>query len=82
MTDYWNFGLPNLRNLGRGCFLWWCSGNWNDLISSIRTEAYSITFFEHIDYTGESITVAPNTIVSNLVDWGWNDRISSLALVL
>jgi hypothetical protein len=82
MNEWWSFSMPDLTRVYRSCFLWWCSGPWNDIISSVRTQNYSIRFYEHIQFQGSSLTISYWNGYSNLGALGWNDRISSFSLVL
>jgi hypothetical protein len=82
MNEWWNFSMPDLTQVYRSCFLWWCSGPWNDIISSVRAENYSIRFYEHVYFQGSSLTVSYWSAYSNLVALGWNDRISSFQLLV
>jgi hypothetical protein len=82
MNEWWNFSLPDLTRLYRSCFLFWCWDPWNDIISSVRAQYYPIRLFEHINFAGSSLTVAPWSEYNNLADLGWNDRVSSLSILI
>lgn len=53
-------------------------GAWNDQISSIFVTSGIWEFFEHANYSGESLRLTPG--VYNM-DAAWNDRISSFRCV-
>ena len=73
----------DLRNVLRGCTFWICSGNWNDVISSLRTNGRSIELYRDINLAGCGIYFGPWVSV-NLTDYycpdgtNWNDQASSL----
>ncbi|MEU6730855.1 peptidase inhibitor family I36 protein [Nonomuraea wenchangensis] len=52
--------------------------DWNDEISSLGGTNCAVRYYEHINFSGSSFFVPPNTDVPNLVLTGWNDRISSV----
>ncbi|AQZ63326.1 unnamed protein product [[Actinomadura] parvosata subsp. kistnae] len=52
--------------------------DWNDEISSLGGTNCTVRYYEHINFGGSSILIAPNTDVPTLVPSGWNDRISSV----
>ncbi|MET9342383.1 hypothetical protein [Nonomuraea sp. NPDC003804] len=52
--------------------------DWNDVISSMGGTNCSVRYYEHINFGGSSLFVAPFTDIPNLVPSGWNDRISSV----
>jgi len=66
---------PDLTKVIRNVF--W--HNWNDVISSVdQSRSYRVAW-EHINAQGSAIAFQPGFGIGNLADWGWNDRISSLA---
>jgi hypothetical protein len=73
----------NLGLVGRGCFLWWCNGTWNDVISSLRTNGRAVVLYRDINLTGQSIYFG-SWVSANLTDYAapdginWNDQASSL----
>jgi hypothetical protein len=79
VTVYWDIDLQgdrlvtnrNQQNLST-------FGTWNDQISSIYVAAGIWDFFEHADYTGESLRLTPGVYDMNEA---WNDRISSFRCV-
>jgi hypothetical protein len=71
------FAWQNLTQVNRNSVLFF-SGDWNDCISSISGTDCSCTYYEHINFQGATLTVPPNRPVPNLVDFGWNDGISSM----
>ncbi|MFI9592920.1 hypothetical protein [Nonomuraea sp. NPDC052265] len=52
--------------------------DWNDVISSIGGTNCTVRYYEHINFGGSSILVAPFSDIPTLVPSGWNDRISSV----
>jgi hypothetical protein len=71
-------GWPDLTQVSRDNFLFF-SSDWNDCISSLSSTGSECTYYEHINFQGSSIAIPPNKPVPNLLDIGWNDRISSIA---
>jgi hypothetical protein len=76
----------NLTKVNRSGILFWAE-SWNDAISSISLNKCIVQVFEHINYEGTSLllesskdesTTFGNPTHVNLVDLGWNDRISSV----
>jgi hypothetical protein len=74
----------DLRNVGRGCILGICSGNWNDVISSLRTNGRAIVLYRDLNLTGCGIYFGP-WVSANLTDYycandgtNWNDQATSL----
>jgi hypothetical protein len=82
MSDWWNYTIDDMTRSYRSCFLFWCWNPWNDVISSVRAEYYPIRFYEHIYLQGSSLTVAPWSQWPDLGLLGWNDRISSLRILV
>jgi hypothetical protein len=56
----------------------WFGDDWNDEISSLSSTNTTCIYYEHINFEGSSIILAPNKPISNLSELGWNDRISSV----
>ncbi len=55
------------------------SPSWNDRISSFKLGSrLKVTFYEHVNYQGKTLTFEGRADVPSLVAAGWNDRISSL----
>ncbi|MEU5861209.1 MULTISPECIES: hypothetical protein [unclassified Nonomuraea] len=52
--------------------------DWNDVISSMGGTNCTVRYYEHINFGGSSILVAPFSDIPTLVPSGWNDRISSV----
>src|SRR2546427_628523 len=82
--------LSDLRKVS--FFPWWWI-NWNDQISSLKPAPPLVftpdssddpltVMYEHIDFDGSSLAFSyiPGDI-SSLVPYGWNDRVSSIAIV-
>lgn len=80
MSDFWNFSLPNLNQVYRNCFLWWCWNPWNDIISSVKSEDHLLRFWENTNLSGSSLIIAVGVQITSLVPLGWNDRTSSLQI--
>jgi hypothetical protein len=68
---------PDLRNISRGCFLWWC-GDWNDQISSMGATNTKVLYYWDINFSGPTLTVYPYIAIADLRIYGWNDAISSV----
>ena len=60
-------------------YLGW-GGSWNDYISSVKNwfAFWSVYCYEHVYYGGSWLLVPPQHLIPNLVNLGWNDRISSI----
>lgn len=71
------YQYAKLSKVSRNTVLFF-SGDWNDQISSISETAGPVTYFEHADFQGSSLTVPPWAPIPNLTWLGWNDRISSV----
>jgi hypothetical protein len=54
------------------------SGDWNDVISSLRTWVGTVTLYEHINQGGSTLTFPPGKHIPDLRSYGWNDRVSSI----
>ena len=54
------------------------SSDWNDVISSVRIWAGTVTFYEHINQGGSSLTFQQGMDIPDLNPYGFNDRISSI----
>jgi len=73
----------NLTLVGRGCFLWFCNGNWNDVISSVRSNGRAVVLHRDLNLTGPSIYFG-SWVSANLTDYvapdgiNWNDQATSL----
>lgn len=76
------YRYADLRNYYRDSFLWWYWNDWNDVISSIKVFDFWVVFHEHIHYGGDDFMMEPRTEIRNLVSYGWNDKISSIAVVM
>lgn len=71
-----NRGFADLTRVSRG-FLG--LGDWNDVISSVHVPWGRICVaHDHINWEGQSITLRWDVIHTNLEQYGWNDRISSI----
>lgn len=72
-------GYYDLTKVCMGAF---CTGDWNDEISSLGFDATHVAvLWEHIHWTGQSFTVStssPPAGVPNLHIYGWGDRASSV----
>lgn len=73
-------GYRDLRKVERdkGIF---SSDDWNDKISSVTATANPVTYYEHIDFGGSSLSIPagePQNKYSDLHVLGWGDRISSV----
>ena len=66
-----------LSKVSRGTVLFF-SGDWNDQISSIGWTGGPVTYYEHANFQGSSMTIPPKQPTPELVTLGWNDRISSV----
>ncbi len=82
MNDWWDYQLDDLTRTYRNCFLWWCWNPWNDIISSVRAEDHWIVVYEHIYLQGSSLSFYPWSQWPDLGLLGWNDRISSLRILV
>ena len=69
-------GVSDLRS--RHTCWFWCP-NFNDRISSVETGGSAALLYEHINYSGEVLCVAPHMRVD--LPWNWNDRVSSVYVV-
>jgi hypothetical protein len=76
------YRYADLRDYYRDSFLWWYWNDWNDVISSIKVFDFWVVFYEHIHYRGIDFMMEPRTEIRNLVSYGWNDKISSIAVVM
>lgn len=56
LSIYPGFGFRDLTKETRHQFLFWETSDWNDSISSIRTGDGTLILFEHINWTGSSIS--------------------------
>jgi hypothetical protein len=68
----------DLEKACKSQFLWWCTSDWNKVISSVRTGSTTVMLFEHINFEGSSLTIPPHRSVESLVPLGWNNRVSSI----
>jgi hypothetical protein len=69
-----NRGYWDLTEVCDGLF---CESDWNDKISSVYMYGTQVTVLhEHIHWTGQTFTLFGS--MSSLVEFGWNDRASSL----
>lgn len=71
------FQISRLSKVSRNTVLMF-SGDWNDHISSLSATDGFVTYFEHANFQGSSITIEPYHPKNHLLDIGWNDRISSV----
>jgi hypothetical protein len=69
----WN----DLTRVNRAKFLFF-SSDWNDVISSVRIWAGTVTFYEHINQGGASLTFQQGLDIPDLNPYAFNDRISSI----
>jgi hypothetical protein len=76
LTIYSGWGVNDLRAVGRGCFLGWCPGDWNDVISSLWING-SQTLYSDIQYGGATIWVGGWGCL-NLSPHGFDNIASSL----
>lgn len=67
---------PNLLQVGRVKVGWWCTTDWNDVISSVSWCRWDVTLYEHINYGGSQLFLPAGCNTPNLVELGWNDRAS------
>jgi hypothetical protein len=63
--------VSDLTKVGRDCFLGWCSSNWNDEISSLKTDGggqlpVHLIVFEHTLGLGRCMYVQPWQVVRDL----------------
>ena len=76
---YHNHTVANYGDLWCGA-LWWAK-NANNIVSSIDilVSADLVQFYDliNINPSGSTITFGGDSWIPSLVDWGWNDRISS-----
>ena len=70
-----NHTCYDLTKIGRG-FL--NLADWNDVISSVKSNGATLLLFEHIHFAGDTLLVLPMELLNNLADVGWNDRVSSI----
>ena len=47
------YGIADLHAQPLGCFFW-CWGDFNDKISSVRTNGCGATLFEHVNFKGRT----------------------------
>ena len=69
--------IPDLRQISRGCTLWWC-GDWNDQISSTAATESWIAYYWDIWYQGSVLWQRPLQPIPDMRLYGWNDQISSV----
>ncbi|WP_143543000.1 hypothetical protein [Rhodococcus sp. NCIMB 12038] len=74
------WGYSNLLKVERdkGIF---SSDDWNDKISSMTATANAVTYYEHINFKGSTLTIPggePQNKYANIHALGWGDRISSV----
>ena len=75
------YAIPDLRRMVRGASIFGDDGDWNDVISSIRSGRMPNSYLElceHVDFGGSTLSLGVNQDVGNLTDLGWNDRVSSV----
>jgi hypothetical protein len=76
-----NVEVRDLTQISRG-FLG--LGDWNDIISSVRSDGATVLLYEHINFAadGDSLMIYPTEKeiyrFVNLAPLGWNDRVSSV----
>ncbi|MFE9627621.1 hypothetical protein [Streptomyces sp. NPDC006527] len=72
--DVWSQGyanIPDLTKEGRGCWLWHCDGNWNNVISSLRTDGggqspVDLLIFREINYGGTCLYIPKGWTLNRL----------------
>lgn len=81
LLEYNSHTVGNYGNLLACGFLWWGWKRADNTVSSfdVRVSADLVTFFDdvNINFSGSTIWVPGDAWVPNLVQYGWNDRISS-----
>lgn len=60
------------------CYIFWPFDDWNDEISSIAATLGNCVYFEHVHRWGSSLVLERTVGRRNLLEIGWNDRISSV----
>jgi hypothetical protein len=76
LTVYSAWGINDLRGVGRGCTIWGCAGDWNDVISSVWVNGNQ-TLYTEIQYGGGTIWVGGWGCL-NLSPYGFDNVSSSL----
>ena len=69
--------IPDLRQIPRGCTLWWC-GDWNDQISSTAATESWVAYYWDIWYQGDVLWQSPLQAIPDMRAHGFNDQISSV----
>jgi hypothetical protein len=75
--------FPDLTTEWMSGILWWWT-SWNDQMSSAASGSGWVTLWEHVyppQYgypPGSKMHIAPFGVVSSLVPFGWNDRVSAI----
>jgi hypothetical protein len=81
LRDNWErvnsgWGVNDLRAVARGCGIFGCDGDWNDVISSVEVHGH-IHLYPNPQYTGGYLGVYGNGWL-NLSPYGYDNIVSSL----
>lgn len=76
LTVYAGWGVNDLRAVSRGCSIFGCAGDWNDVISSVWVNGYE-TLYSDIYYSGSSFS-AWGTGCFNMSTYSFDNIGSSL----
>jgi len=71
------YQIAHLSKISRNTVLFF-SGDWNDQINSLAGTGGPVTYFEHANFQGSTLTIPPGQPMPELRSLGWNDRISSV----
>jgi hypothetical protein len=69
---------PDLTRVGRHKVLWWYTGDWNDVVSSVSWCRWDVSLYEHVNYGGSQLWLPAGCNTPSLVELGWNDKASAI----
>jgi|SRR5215218_3157774 len=68
----------NLGAVPLDCTLWWCSGNWDNITSSVETSGAHTVLFDEPNFRGRTLEITHEWARVDLIALGFNDTASSV----